>query len=132
MRRREFIKVVAGSTVAWPFAARAQQTKVPTIGILGVSTRSNWSQWMAAFMRRLSELGWTEGQTVAIEYRWAGGRSERFGEIAADLIKLKVDVIVTVGSAVAAIKQATSKSRLCSRGGPGRHWPRSVTCATGW
>jgi putative ABC transport system substrate-binding protein len=108
MRRREFIKVVAGSTVAWPFAARAQQTKVPTVGVLGVSTRSNWSQWMTAFVRRLSELGWTEGQTVAIEYRWADGRSERFGEIAADLVKLNVDVIVTVGSAVAAVEQATS------------------------
>ena len=88
---------------------RAQQPgKLPTIGFLGASTASNWSQWTAAFVQRLRELGWIEGRTVAIEYRWAEGRSERFTEIAAEFVRLKVDVILTVGSAVVAAKQVTS------------------------
>ena len=107
-RRREFI-VVLGGAAAWPFAARGQQmTKLPTIGFLGVSTPSNWSQWTAAFVQRMHELGWSEGRTVQIEYRWAEGRSERYGEIASEFIRLKVDVIVTTGTAVAAAEQATS------------------------
>ena len=86
----------------------AQQAKLPTVGLLGVSTQSNWSQWTAAFVQRLRELGWIEGRTVAIEYRWAEGRSERFTEIAAEFVRLKVDVMVTVGSAVVAARQVTS------------------------
>jgi ABC-type uncharacterized transport system substrate-binding protein len=94
---------------AWPLAARAQQlAKLPTIGFLGASTSSNWSHWTAAFVQRLRELGWIEGRTVAIEYRWAEGRSERFTEIAAEFARLKVDVILSVGSAAAVAKQATS------------------------
>jgi putative ABC transport system substrate-binding protein len=91
-------------------AARAQQaSKLPTIGFLGASTPFGaWSQWTAAFVQRLRELGWVEGRNVAIEYRWAEGRRERFAEIAAEFVRLKVDVIVTVGSAVAATKQVTS------------------------
>jgi putative ABC transport system substrate-binding protein len=64
--------------------------------------------WTAAFVQRLRELGWIEGRTVAIEYRWAEGRSERYADIATEFVRLKVDVIVTVGSAVAATKQVTS------------------------
>ena len=108
MRRRAFISLLGG-VAAWPLAARAQQAgKLPTIGFLGASTPSAWSQWTAAFVQRLRELGWTEGRTVAIEYRWAEGRSERYADIAAEFVRLKVDVIVTVGSAVAATKQVTS------------------------
>ena len=77
-------------------------------GFLGASTPSNWSLWTAAFVQRMRELGWTEGRTVAIEYRWAEGRSERYTEIATEFVRLKADVIVTVGTAVAAAKQATS------------------------
>jgi putative tryptophan/tyrosine transport system substrate-binding protein len=110
VRRREFITLIGGTAVTWPLVARAQQHgKLPTIGFLGASTPSNWSQWTAAFVQRLRELGWVEGRTVAIEYRWAEGRNERFAEIAAEFVRLKVDVIVTVGSAVLAAKQATSK-----------------------
>ena len=109
MRRRDFIRVFAGSAASWPLAANAQPAKLPTIGFLGASTPIAWSEWTAAFVQRLRELGWTEGRTVAIEYRWAEGRSERFTEIAAEFVRLKVDVIVTVGSAVAATRQATSK-----------------------
>jgi putative ABC transport system substrate-binding protein len=109
MRRREFI--AGGVAVALPFAARAQQAgKLPTIGFLGTATptASGWPSWTAAFEHRLRELGWIEGRTVAIEYRWGEGRRDRFAEIAAEFVRRKVDVIVTGGSAVAAVKQATS------------------------
>jgi putative ABC transport system substrate-binding protein len=107
MRRREFITLIGGAA-AWPLAARAQPAKLPTIGFLGASTSSAWSEWTTAFVGRLRELGWVDGRTVTIEYRWAEGRSERFGEISAEFVRLKVDVIVTVGGAAAAAKQATS------------------------
>src|SRR5260221_10303952 len=86
MRRREFITLLGGvATAAWPLAARAQQAaKLPTIGFLGQSTRSATSEWVAAFVQRLRELGRIEGRTITIEYRWAEGRDERFGEIAAE------------------------------------------------
>ena len=109
MRRREFITLLGAGAAAWPLAARAQQAgKLPTIGFLGSSSASGWSPWTAAFVQRLNELGWVEGRTVAIEYRWADGRSERFAEIAAEFVRLKVDVIVTSGLAVPAAKQVTS------------------------
>ena len=109
MRRREFITLLGGAAVTWPFVARAQQPgKLPTIGFLGASTPVVWSHWVTAFALRLRELGWTEGRTVSIEYRWAEGRNERYAEIAAEFVRLKVDVIVTVGSAALAAKQATS------------------------
>jgi putative tryptophan/tyrosine transport system substrate-binding protein len=106
--RRDFITLL-GATAAWPVAARAQQlAKLPTIGFLGTSTPSGWSQWTAAFVQRLRELGWIEGRTVTVEYRWAEGRSERHQELAAEFVRLKVDVIVTGGNAVPAVKRATS------------------------
>jgi putative ABC transport system substrate-binding protein len=109
MRRRDFIKVIAGSAAAWPLTALAQQSaKRPTIGFLGTNTPSAQERWTGAFIQRLRELGWIEGRTVAIEYRWAEGRTERFAELATELVRLKVDVIVTLGSAVPAAKQATS------------------------
>jgi putative ABC transport system substrate-binding protein len=109
MQRREFITLLGGATVAWPLAVRAQQpAKVPTIGFLGAATPSAWSQWVAAFVQRLRDLGWIEGRNVAIEVRWAEGRAERYTEIATEFVRLKVDVIVTTGGAVLATKQATS------------------------
>jgi putative ABC transport system substrate-binding protein len=109
LKRREFITLIGGAAVARPLAAWAQQpTRLPTVGVLGASTLSAWSLWVAAFVQRLRELGWTEGRTIAIEYRWAEGRTERYVEIAAEFVHLKVDVIVTVGSAVAAVKQVTT------------------------
>jgi len=109
MNRREFITLLGGAAAAWPVAARAQQLgKLPTIGCLHGTTLSTGGQWVAAFVQRLRELGWIEGRTVAIEVRWAEGRSERFAEIAAEFVRLKVDVIVTAGPPVFAVKQATS------------------------
>jgi putative ABC transport system substrate-binding protein len=107
MRRRQFITLLGGAAAAWPLAARAQQP-AKTIGLLGAATPATWSLLIAAFVRRLRELGWIEGRTIAIEYRWAEGRGERFAEIAAEFVRLKVDVIVTAGGAVLAAKQATS------------------------
>jgi putative ABC transport system substrate-binding protein len=107
VRRREFITLLGGAA-AWPLAARAQQPgKRPIVGFLGDSTPVGESERAAAFARRLHDLGWIEGRTIAIEYRWADGRSERLAEIAAEFAQLKVDIIVTAGTpAVMAAKQA--------------------------
>ena len=108
-RRKFLATLLGGAAAAWPLAAHAQQAaKLPTIGVLGAGTPSAWSPWVAAFAQRLHELGWSEGRTIAIKYRWAEGRPERFAEIAAEFVRLKVDVIVTGGAAVPAVKQATS------------------------
>ena len=107
MKRREFITLLAGAA-AWPLVAHAQQPgKRPIVGFLGDSTPVGESERVAAFVRRLHDLGWIEGRTIAIEYRWADGRSERLAEIAAEFAQLKVDIIVTAGTpAVMAAKQA--------------------------
>src|SRR6516162_6684581 len=110
MRRREFVALLGSTALAWPIPARAQQGgKLATIGLLGSGTAAAQSQWTAAFVQRLRELGWTEGRNVTIEYRWAEGRSERFAEFAAEFVRLKVDVILTHNTPpVLAAKQATS------------------------
>src|SRR6266576_5206418 len=99
MKRRAFITLLGGAA-AWPFTAHAQQmAKRPTIGFMGVSTPAGQVHIVAALVQRLHELGWIEGRTIEIEYRWAEGRSERFHEIAAEFARLKVAVIVTAGTA---------------------------------
>jgi putative tryptophan/tyrosine transport system substrate-binding protein len=110
MKRRQFITLLGGAAAAWPLAAYAQQAgKLPTIGLLGATTPAAQSQLTAAFVQRLRELGWIEGRTVAIEYRWAEGRSERFAQFAAEFVRLKVDVILTHNTPpVLAAKQVTS------------------------
>src|SRR5712671_1093877 len=109
MQRRDFIKLTVG-WATWPLAARAREPgTLPTIGFLGSTTASIASKWVAAFVQRLRELGWIEGDTVAIEYRWAEGRKERAAELAAELVQLKVDVIMTYGTqTVQAARQATT------------------------
>jgi putative ABC transport system substrate-binding protein len=108
MRRREFITLLGGTAAAWPFAALAQQAaRLPTLGFLGADATA-FSPWTAAFVAHLRELGWIENRTIAIEYRWSEGRTDRYAEIAAEFVRLKVDVIVTVGSAVPTVKQATA------------------------
>src|SRR5215468_2701456 len=107
MKRRAFITLLGGAAAAWPLAVRAQQPgKLPTIGFLGTEA-SAWSPLTAAFVQRLHELGWIEGRTIAIEYRWSEGRPERHAEIAAEFVRLNVDVIVTNAIAVSTLKQAT-------------------------
>jgi putative ABC transport system substrate-binding protein len=106
--RRQFITLLGGAA-AWPLAARAQPTaKLPTIGFLGTAAASAWAPWTAAFVQRLRELGWIEGRTVAIQYRWAEGRAERWAEFAAEFVGLKVDVIVSGGNAAVAAKRAST------------------------
>jgi putative ABC transport system substrate-binding protein len=97
--RRELITLLGGAVAAWPLATHAQQGKRATIGFLGATTLSVWSGWVGPFERRLRELGWVEGRTLAIEYRWAEGRTERYAEIAAEFARLPVDLIVTAGTA---------------------------------
>jgi len=108
VKRRAFMALV-GASAAWPLAARAQQPgKLPTIGFFGNTAASGGGPWTAAFVQRLGELGWIEGRTATIEYRWAEGRSETYAEAAAEFVRLKVDVIVSSGVATPAMKQATS------------------------
>jgi putative ABC transport system substrate-binding protein len=109
MQRRAFITLLGTAIAGWPLAARAQQpARLPTIGFLGPSTAVAWERLLAAFERRLQELGWIDGRTVAIERRWAEAQNGRYTEIAAEFVRLKVDVIVTSGSATPQAKQATS------------------------
>jgi putative ABC transport system substrate-binding protein len=107
--RRQFISALGGAAAAWPLAVRAQQAgRLPTIGFMGTGSQAAWTPWTAAFVDRLRELGWIEAHTIAIEYRWAEGRNERFAEIAEEFVRLKVDLIVAAGLGVNAAKQATS------------------------
>jgi putative ABC transport system substrate-binding protein len=107
MRRRAFITLL-GAAAAWPLAANAQRSdKLPTIGVLG-SDAAAWQPWTAAFVERLRQLGWIEGRSIAIEYRWSQARPERAAEIAAEFMHLKVDIVVTAGPHVAALMKATT------------------------
>ncbi len=110
MKRRAFITMIGGAAAAWPLAARAQLGgKLPTIGFLGASTASETHQRAAAFLRRLNELGWIEGRTVAVEYRWAEASRRRFEEFASEFVRLKVDIIFANSTeAILAAKRATS------------------------
>jgi putative ABC transport system substrate-binding protein len=108
LKQREFITLLGGA-VAWPMAARAQQPGQPrTIGFLGTTTAAAHGRSLSAFVERLHKLGWIEGRTVAITYRWAEGQTERLSEIADEFVRLNVDVIVTLGSGVGAAKESTS------------------------
>jgi putative ABC transport system substrate-binding protein len=133
MKRREFITLVGGAAAAWPLAAHAQQAAMPMIGFLGPTTPAVGGPWAAAFGQRLRELGWVEGRTIVVEYRWAEGRSERFVEIAAEFVKLKVDVIVTQ-STPAAVAEHQPKERLPGRGlgNPHKGAGRTSTRQTPW
>ena len=109
MRRREFI-ALAGGAIACPMGVRAQQQagKVPRIGFLSVTSPSDRPPLLDAFRQRLRELGWVEGQNIVIDYRYAEGRVDRLPDLAAELVRLKVDVIVTGGSpGTQAAQQAT-------------------------
>jgi putative ABC transport system substrate-binding protein len=108
MLRREFISLLGGAAAAWPLAAGAQQRRLPTIGLLSVYGPS--IDVFGSFVLRLRELGWIEDRTIAIERRWAEGRSERFAEIAAEFVRLNIAIIVTAGTPAAiAAQRATSR-----------------------
>jgi putative tryptophan/tyrosine transport system substrate-binding protein len=108
MERREFIKLLSGAVAAWPLAGHAQQGDKPRyIGVLGADA-TVWSSWTVALVTRLRELGWIEGDTIDIDYRWAGGSSKRVSDFTAEFLRRHVDVILTYGSAAAVLKQATT------------------------
>jgi putative tryptophan/tyrosine transport system substrate-binding protein len=107
IQRREFITALGGAAML-PLAVHAQQpAKLRIIGFLGTDAVI-WRPWTDAFVGRLRELGWIEGRTIAVEYRWFEGRPERNAEIAAEFVRLKVDVIVTSATAVPTLKQVTA------------------------
>jgi putative tryptophan/tyrosine transport system substrate-binding protein len=108
MRRREFIALVSGGAAAsFPFAGRAQQVR--TIGLLGSGSEASQKEWTAAFVQRIAQLGWIDGKNLKITYRWAEGRNDRFAEMATELVRLNVDLILTHNTVpTLAVKQATS------------------------
>ena len=106
MRRRDFVGLLGSFAAAWPLKAEGQQ-QLRTIAIVG-NTAEAYGSWAAALVERLGQLGWIEGRTVQIEYRWSQGRRERVAEIASELVSKKVDLIVTYGGAAVILKQATA------------------------
>jgi len=109
VRRRDFIKVVAGSAAVWPLAARAQQPVMPVIGFVNSAPRQGQEPQVAAFLKGLADVGYVEGRNVAIEYRWAEGQNDRLAALAADLVRRQVAVIAaTSAPAALAAKMATT------------------------
>src|SRR2546422_5329976 len=110
MRRRDFIKAIACSAAAWPLAARAQKPAMPVVGYLGLASPKGFATRLAAFRQGLQEIGYREGQNVAIEYRWAEGKDDRLPTMAADLVQRRVNVLAAPGgiSAPRAAKAATA------------------------
>lgn len=115
MKRREFIRLmIGGAAAAWPLAVRAQTAKSPVIGFLVPGSQASHGAWVAAFAKRLSELGWTEGRNIAIVYRWAAGDNDRIAEFAAEFVQRKVDVIVSSANGVSVASKATSSIPIVS------------------
>jgi len=111
MKRREFIKLCGSAAMTWPVMARAQQ--MPTIGLLGASTAQAWAGLTAAFHQGLGEAGYTEGRNVAVEYRWVGGQYERLAQMADDLVRHPVSVLVAFTTPAAfAAKVATTTTPI--------------------
>jgi putative tryptophan/tyrosine transport system substrate-binding protein len=110
VRRREIITMLGAAAAAWPVVARAQQTAMPVVGVLNVGTPTGLAHLMQAFHQGLAETSYVEGRNLSIQYRWAGSRNDRFPGLAAELVRSKVTVIVSLGGlpSAQAAKAATS------------------------
>jgi len=108
MRRREFIKAATASAVAWPLAARAQQSARPVLGFVNVASAKNFVRPLSAFLKGLGEVGYVDGQNVTIEYRWAEGKNDRLPSFVADLIERKVKVIAATSTPAAIVAKAAT------------------------
>src|SRR6185503_11583972 len=108
MRRREFIKAATASAVAWPLAARAQQSARPVLGFVNVASAKNFTRPLSAFLKGLGEVGYVDGQNVTIEYRWAEGKNDRLPSFVADLIERKVKVIAATSTPAAIVAKAAT------------------------
>src|SRR3954469_8707247 len=108
MNRRQFVTLIGSIAASWPPVVRAQTAKSPVIGFLVTGSQASHGAWIAAFAKRLSELGWTEGRNIVIEYRWAAGDNDRMAEFAAEFVQRKVDVIVSSANGVNIASGATS------------------------
>ena len=114
MRRLEFVTLLGGAAAAWALGARAQQAAMPVVGFLGITFASERPERLAAFKRGLGECGFVEGRNVMIETRWAEGRYDRFPELAADLVRHQVEVIVATGTAAVIAAESPRPFRSCS------------------
>jgi putative ABC transport system substrate-binding protein len=108
VRRRDFIKVIAGSAAAWPLAARAQQSAMPVLGFVNVASAKSFARPLSAFLKGLGEIGYVDGQNVVIEYRWAEGGNDRLPSFVADLIQRKVNVIAATSTPAAIVAKAAT------------------------